>query len=68
MSADVTSILGADYNFLNVYTCIEGGWAPVNQFQPCLLWNTTSIYSVEYLRTAAVYRKEAEQRPSDNSE
>ena len=68
MSADVPSVLGADFKFLNGKTCREGGWAPVNEPHPSLLRNAASSYNTEYLRKAVVYQKEAEQRPLDSGE
>ena len=68
MSSDVLSVLGADLKFLNGNTYRERGWAPVHASHPSLLQNTAPLYSAAYSRTAAVYKKEADQRPSDSGE
>ena len=68
MIFSVMSVLGADFKFVNGNTCREGEWAPVNAPHPSLLWNADSLYIAEYSRKAAVYQKEAEQKPSDYGE
>ena len=68
MSADVPSVLGVDFKFVNGKTCREGVWAPVNANHSSLLRKAASSYSAAYLRKAALYQKEAEQRSLDSGE
>ena len=68
MSADVPSVLGPDFKFVNGKTCREGEWAPVNASHPSLLRNAASLYIAALSSKAAVYQKESEQRTSDSGE